>query len=437
MSQRAQPGRASDTIFALASGPGRAAIAVIRLSGPQTRTILTSLCDVPAARRASVRRLRDKAGNLLDQAMVLWLPGPGSYTGEDSAELHVHGGRAVIQAMTYALLEAGSRPADAGEFTRRAFLAGRMSLLEAEAVADLSASETDSQRQQALAQLQGGAAVLVQDWSERLTRCLAFQEALIDFPDDDLPASVEQQNADAVRGLLQEIDAQIAAAQTGAKVRSGLLFVIAGKPNVGKSSLFNALAGREAAIVSPHPGTTRDSLEVQLDLSGVLVTLVDTAGLRVTDDAIEAEGVSRARSRMDQADLIVELALPGDICLDAPEHDTRRILLASKCDVALSPAGILGVSVRTGQGLPELLALLTGRARDLVHCERDPVLSRARHVAALRDTQSALQASLDAGLPELRAEELRLARASLARLTGEADTEAVLDVVFGAFCIGK
>ncbi len=436
MSRPAQPGKASDTIFALASGPGRGAIAVIRLSGRQTRAILTGLCGVPEARHASLRNLRDAAGALLDRGLVLWFPGPGSYTGEDSAELHVHGGRAVIQAVTTALLKAGARPADAGEFTRRAFLAGRMSLLEAEAVADLSASETDTQRQQALVQLQGGAAALVEGWSARLTRCLAFQEALIDFPDDNLPVSVEQENALAVEQLLQEIGLQLASAETGAKISGGLLFVIAGQPNVGKSSLFNALAGREAAIVSPHPGTTRDSLEVQLDLSGVMVTLVDTAGLRETSDEVEAQGVDRARQRMQQADLVIELTEAGGIGADRLP-DPGHMLVASKCDVAAAPIDTPGISTRTGQGLAGLVALLTSQAHRLVHSERDPLLSRARHVAALRDTQTCLQAALGAGLPELRAEELRLARAALGRLTGEVDTEAVLDVVFRAFCIGK
>ncbi len=430
-----QRGRASDTIFAQASGAGRSAIAVLRLSGPQTRTILGSLCAVPAPRYAALRSLRDHDGGLLDSALVLWLPGPGSYTGEDSAELHVHGGRAVIQAVTTALLQAGARPADAGEFTRRAFLAGRMSLLEAEAVADLSASDTESQRRQALLQLQGGAGALVQGWSARLTRCLAFEEALIDFPDDNLPESVAQENARDIALLIQEIDGQVAAASSGAKIREGLVFVIAGPPNVGKSSLFNALAGRDAAIVSPRPGTTRDSLEIQLDLSGVLVTLVDTAGLRETDDDIEAEGVRRSRLRMEGADLVIAMR---DASSEAEGFGQRgRLEVVSKCDLVAAPSGVIGVSTKTGQGVSELLAVLAERARGLVRSERDPLLSHARHAAALRDTRDALQAAIASDLPELRAEELRLARASLARLTGEIDVEAVLDVVFGAFCIGK
>ena len=429
-------GRASDTIFALASGAGRGAIAVIRLSGPRARDMLAALCAVPAPRHAALRNLRDQAGGLLDRALVLWLPGPGSYTGEDSAELHVHGGRAVVQAVSSALLQAGARPADAGEFTRRAFLAGRMSLLEAEAVADLTLSDTELQRTQALLQMQGQAAALVQDWSARLTRSLAFQEALIDFPDDNLPASVEQDNLRDISVLLSEIDGQIAASAAGARIREGLLFVIAGPPNVGKSSLLNALAGRDVAIVSSRPGTTRDSLEVQLDLSGVLVTLVDTAGVRETGDDIEAEGVRRTWARIAKADLVICLSEAGSTGW-ALAVAVNRIDVTSKCDLAAAPAATLGVSVKTGHGLPELMARLGDHARALVQAERDPVLSRARHVAALRDTRSALHAAVLATEPELRAEELRLARASLARLTGEANVEAVLDVVFGAFCIGK
>ncbi len=371
---------------------------------------------------------------MLDQALVLWFPGPASYTGEDSAELHVHGGRAVLQAVMQALVAAGARPADAGEFTRRAFLAGRMSLLEAEAVADLSASETESQRHQAVQALQGGAAALVQGWSVRLTRCLAFQEALIDFPDEGLPDGIDAETAAEVASLLSAIRGHLRAAVAGAKVRGGLVFAIAGPPNAGKSSLFNALAGREAAIVSPRPGTTRDTLEVSLDLGGVLVTLVDTAGLREAADEIEAEGIRRARAVMDRADLVILLREAGGIEGAAPDG---AILVASKCDLAAAPLGSIGVSAKTGEGLAGLLALLTARAAALVHSAHDPLLSRARHVAALRDTEAALSACLSAPLAELRAEELRLARNSLGRLTGEVDTEGVLDVVFGAFCIGK
>ncbi len=434
MSADAAAGRATDTIFAVASGSGRAAIAVIRLSGPRTGPILAALCGVPPPRRASLRSLRAADATLLDRALVLWLPGPASYTGEDTAELDVHGGRAVIQAVCAALLHAGARPADAGEFTRRAYLAGRMSLLEAEAIAELSASETESQRVQALRQLQGGASAILQDWSARLTRCLAFQEALIDFPDDNLPDDVELTLAADIAQLLAEIGPHLDAAQAGARVRGGLVFVISGAPNVGKSSLFNALAGRDVAIVSPRPGTTRDTLEVQLDLAGIAVTLVDTAGQRDTADEIEAEGVRRAKAQAEAADLVLHV-------IDAAETPAAAtptgLVVANKSDLAAPPAGIPGISTVTRQGLPELLAMLAEHARRLVVSERDPILTSARQIAALRDLRAHLARAAVSGQPELRAEDLRLALGSLGRLTGQVDTERVLDMVFGAFCIGK
>ena len=428
-----QPGRASDTIFAVASGAGRAAVAVMRLSGPDSRPILAGLCKVPTPRVAALRRLRARDGETLDRALVLWLPGPASYTGEDSAELHLHGGRAVIAGVTQALVEAGARPADAGEFTRRAYLAGRMGLLEAEAIADLSAAETEAQRRQALRQMQGEMGAVAQDWAVRLTRCLAFAEALIDFPDDNLPPNVERENRAAIVALGDEVKGALASAERGRKVAAGLVFVIAGPPNAGKSSLFNALAGRDVAIVSARPGTTRDSLEAVLELGGVKVTLVDTAGLREADDEIEAAGIRRAREHIEAADLVIALADGG-----VREPETPGCLpVRSKCDVAAAPKGVLGVSTLTGQGIGELLGVLGQRARALVHGERDPLLSRARHVAVLRDVHAALLAAVEARWPELQAEELRLARASLGRLTGQTDVDAVLDMVFSSFCIGK
>ena len=429
--------RASDTIFALASGPGRAAIAIIRLSGPQTRTILQAMCGVPPPRHASLRRLCDGVGEVLDQGLVLWMPGPASYTGEDSAELHLHGGRAVIGAVTAALLHAGGRPADAGEFTRRAFLAGRMSLLEAEAVADLSASETESQRVQALRQMQGGADARVGAWFERLTRCLAFEEALIDFPDDTSADGSFAQDGTEIEALLDEITRHIGAAQAGERVRSGLIFVIGGAPNVGKSSLFNALVGRDAAIVSARSGTTRDVLEATLELGGIAVTLVDTAGLRETEDEVEAEGVSRARRRIESADLVVLVTqAAGGGAADGPA-DGHVLRVASKCDLADAPCGMIGISTRTGHGLSGLVETLAERARRLASADIDPLFTRARHVAALQEAAAALTAARSLEMPELRAEELRAARLSLGRLAGRVDTEDVLDVIFGAFCIGK
>ena len=430
-------GNAGDTIFALASGAGRSAIAIIRISGGLSAAIVARLCGaLPSARRASLRSLHDPSGALLDRALVLWMPGPASYTGEDTAELHLHGGRAVVRAVTDALLAAGARPADAGEFTRRAFLAGRMDLLEAEAIADLAAADTQTQRTRALRQMSGEATTLVAGWATRLTGCLAFREALIDFPEDNLPETVEQDLDAAIARLASDMDAHLSRATFGERVRNGLVFAITGAPNVGKSSLFNALAKRDMAIVSPVPGTTRDTLEVLLDLGGVAVTLVDTAGLRDTDDIVEAEGVRRAKARAEAADLVL-LVIEAGSPIPELSPGSDALIIASKTDLAEAPGGLHGVSVQTGAGIEALSADLAQHARRLVHAEDMPLLSRARHVAALQDTLAHLHAALDCTMGELQGEELRLALAALGRLSGRVDTEAVLDVVFGAFCIGK
>ena len=429
-------GGASDTIFALASGAGRAAIAIIRMSGAQTKAILEAMCGLPAPRRASLRRLADSQGALLDRALVLWMPAPASYTGEDCAELHLHGGRAVVAAVMAALSAAGARPAMAGEFTRRAFLAGRLTLLEAEAIADLGQSDTESQRIQALRQMQGGADALLAGWAERLMRCLAFEEALIDFADENLPDDVPARNMEAIADLAADIAAHLRASIAGERVRSGLTFVICGPPNAGKSTLFNALAKREVAIVSPWPGTTRDVLEVALDLGGIAVTLVDTAGLRDAADAIEAAGIERARARIEAADLVI--AVQEASARHDRVADDRTILVSSKCDLARPVGGTVGISVTTGEGLDALIGLLANRARMLSSDEIDPLFAKARHRAALGEAESSLAAAATCLLAELRAEELRTAKAALGRLRGDdGGTEAMLDVIFSAFCIGK
>src|SRR5689334_527913 len=327
-----------DTIFSLASGSTLAAIAVMRLSGPGAGLAVAALCggSLPPPRVAALRRLRDAVGTVLDQALVLWLPGPGSYTGEDSAELHLHGGRAVIDGVAETLIALGLRPAEPGEFTRRAFLNGRMDLLEAEAVHDLVSAETEAQRRQALRQLDGALGAIYQDWADRLRGVLAYQEALIDFPDEDLPSEVEGQLLASLRAVRAEIRAHLDDAGRGEKLREGLFFAITGAPNVGKSTLINALAEREVAIVSAVPGTTRDALETRVVLGGVPVTLVDTAGLRETEDSIEAEGVRRALARAEDADLVMLVVEAG---AEAPAVAAdRQVPIANKADLEL-PGG--------------------------------------------------------------------------------------------------
>ena len=467
----------ADTIFAVASGAGQAAIAVMRLSGPDSRTMLAALCGrVPPPRRASFRRLRDAEGTELDQGMVVWLPGPGSYTGEDSAEFYLHGGRAVLMGVADALVALGARPAEPGEFTRRAFLNGRMDLTEAEAVHDLIAAETEAQRRQALRQLDGALGTLYRGWAERLRLLLAQQEALIDFPDEDLPPEVEAQVLGELEALRGEVAAHLDDGRRGERLREGLVFAVTGRPNVGKSSLMNALAERDVAIVSAIPGTTRDALEARVVLGGVPVTLVDTAGLRDTTDEIEAEGVRRARARAAEADLVIlvevaatakrreekekekekDLPLPlregvggrgrGSTSRAPPppnplpqgEGEAWTILVANKVDLGGAvPADAIAVSALTGEGLATLRDRLAEAARSLTESTGPPPLTQVRHRAALQEAAARLAGAQTADLPELRAEDLRLALRALGRITGSVGVEDILDTLFARFCIGK
>jgi len=429
-----------ETIFALASGAGRAAVAVLRISGPESAALLAALCGAPPPpRRASLRRLAGPDGTPLDRALVLWLPGPASYTGEDSAELHLHGGRAVIDAVADALAALGARPAEPGEFTRRAFLNGRMDLTEAEGIADLIDAETEAQRRQALRQTEGALAGTLRGWADRLRLLLAEQEALIDFPDEDLPPETEERVRGEIEALAAAMAARLADGRRGERLREGLTFVIAGAPNVGKSSLVNALAAREVAIVSPLPGTTRDALEARVALGGVPVTLVDTAGLREAGDAIEAEGVRRALVHARAADLVIEVVVAGEAGgSGGGERDPARLLVANKTDLGGAvPVGALGVSAATGQGLDALRDALAARAATLTRVEGPPPLTRSRHRAALIEAEERLRAARIAEWPELRAEDLRLALRAIGRITGHVGVEDILDTLFARFCIGK
>jgi tRNA modification GTPase len=430
----------TDTIFALASGSTRAAIAIMRISGPAAGATLAALSGdtLPTPRHASLRRLRDPSGVSLDQALVLWFPGPATYTGEDCAELHLHGGRAVIDGVADALTSAGLRPAEPGEFTRRAFLNGRMDLVEAEAVHDLVTAETEAQRRQALRQLDGELGALYQDWADRLRGILAYQEALIDFPDEDLPPEVEQQLITTMRAVHTEIAAHLNDARRGEKLRDGLFFTITGAPNVGKSTLLNALAQRDVAIVSEIPGTTRDALETRVVLGGVPVTLVDTAGLRETVDRIEAEGVRRALARAADADLVITVVEAGTPEQDNPGLLPPPLVIANKADLGHpGPDGALRVSAKTGYGMAELRTHLATIARQMTESSGPPPLTRARHRSALLAAADHLTAAETADLPELRGEDLRLAMRALGRITGHVGVEDILDTVFSHFCIGK
>ncbi|GBR53743.1 tRNA modification GTPase TrmE [Neokomagataea thailandica NBRC 106555] len=423
----------SDVIFALATGAGRGAIAVMRASGTGSARVLASLCGVlPEPRRASLRRLRHD-GEVLDEAVVLWFPGPRSYTGEDGFELHLHAGPAIIAGVADALTAFGARPAEPGEFTRRSVQNGRMDLLQAEAISDLIEAETESQRKQALRQADGALSKLYDGWAERLRIVVAHQEALIDFPDEDLPDSVEAELLANIWNLQAEMGEHLQD-HRGELMRAGITVVIAGAPNVGKSSLLNALSGMDAAIVTHRAGTTRDAIALDWVLDGVKLRLIDTAGLRETDDEIEAEGIRRALFHVKQADIVLHLSGPGDV----PEIlNEAEVSVRTKIDVAPAPENMLGISTHTGAGLSALRAALSERVRALTAGAAAPPLTRARHRAGIQEAAHYLERALGADWPELRGEELRLALRSLGRLTGHVDVESLLDAIFGQFCIGK
>jgi tRNA modification GTPase len=424
----------ADTIYALSSGSPPAGIAVVRISGPNADLALLRLArKLPPPRVATLAELRGPDGLPLDRALVLRFPGPASATGEDVAELHLHGGRAVVAAVMAALARVeGLRLAAAGEFTRRGFENGRMDLAEAEGLADLLAAETESQRRSALALAEGALSRRVAGWQARILALSASLEAAIDFSDEgEVAEGLPAAWADEAEAVAHEIEEALRRPHAE-RLRDGVRIVVAGPPNAGKSSLINALAGRDVAITSPVEGTTRDVLEAPVAIAGNPYLLVDTAGLRESDDAVERSGVERARRQLDSADLVVWLG-PADA---APEPE-RSILVRSKCDIRPpDPAVELNVSAANGEGLERLLAVIVARAAELLPSESDVALN-ARHRRALTETLEGLEeavASLDL---LIRAEGLRLARSGLDRVTGRAGVEDMLDALFGAFCIGK
>jgi len=435
--------RSDDTIFATASGHGRAAVCIVRISGPQSWTILETLAgSVPEPRRAAVRILREPgSGEPLDQALVLWMPGPRSFTGEDQAELHIHGGLATRAAVLKALgAIPDCRPAEAGEFTRRAFLNGRMDLSQVEGLADVIDAETEAQRRQAMLQLEGRLGDTAERWREEILQALALLEASLDFSDEgDVPEDLEADILHRLDRLHGEIGRALAN-RSGECLREGLTVVLAGPPNAGKSTLLNALARRDVAIVSPIAGTTRDIIEVHCDLGGLPVVIVDTAGLRESGDAIEQEGVSRARARAQDADLVLWLVPPGDEETTPPP--ARRLLrVGTKADVSRNRHDCdLLISASTGEGLTELIAALEHEAEAALG-QGDALLTRERHRRALERAHDSLVAGrelLATGGPlELAAEEVRLASRAVGEISGRVDVEDVLDRLFSSFCIGK
>jgi tRNA modification GTPase len=485
-----------DTIFAPATAAGRAAIAILRISGPDcARAVSRVAGNLPQPRVAKRGHFIDPAtGEQLDDGLVLWFPGPHSATGEDVAELHVHGSRAVLAAIMQVLRRLGLRLAEPGEFTRRAFLNGKLDLLQAEAIADLAAAETEAQRRQALRQLDGELGGLYRGWSSRLIRILAHLEAAIDFPDEDLPPEIEERILNESKMLAAEIERHLADGHRGERLRDGIMVAIVGPPNAGKSSLLNRIARREAAITSPVAGTTRDIVEVAIDLKGYPVVLADTAGLRESNDLIEQEGLRRALKRAEEAEIrlfVFDASNPAEARSAAAWPGPDTIVVANKIDLmrssktaepsgcgagfspppksvmpgldpgiregeagtalltpsvdgradpgrdeSVEPPKAMAVSALTGQGVDDLLSALGDRVAESYRIE-PPLLTRARHRQALEEAAASLRRALGTPLPELRAEDLRLALRSLGRITGTVDVEDLLDVIFRDFCIGK
>jgi len=427
-----------DTIFAQASAPGRAGVAVIRISGPQAFAIAQEISGKRLEGRTSVlRNLQDSAGGLIDQALVLSFPGPNSFTGEDVIEFQLHGSIAVVRAMLSTLSEfPDTRIAEAGEFTRRALENEKLDLAQVEGLADLIEAETEAQRKQAVRVLSGHLGARVEDWRKDLIRAAALLEATIDFADEEVPIDVTPEVNELLTKVGAELKAEIRGTHVAERVRSGFEVAIIGPPNAGKSTLLNALAGRDAAITSEVAGTTRDVIEVRMELGGLPVTLLDTAGLRDSDDQIEAIGIERAIERSRLADLRVFLASPGESLMVSPEAED--IVLVPKADLVSDSEN--GVSGKTGQGVSDLIAriqtTLSKRSSGI------GLATHERHRVALEQAVSCL-GEVDAILMrgsdfyDLAAEELRFAIRALESLVGRIDVENLLDEIFTSFCVGK
>lgn len=429
------------TIYALASGAGRAGIAIIRVSGPHAGSIAQALAGpLPAPRQACLRRLVYQDRDI-DQGLLVWFPGPASFTGQDTAEFHVHGGRAIRECLFSALSALGARPAEPGEFSRRAVENGKLDLTQAEAIADLVGAETSAQLRQALRQYDGALAELYEGWRRHLISALGRVEAAIDFSDDGVSEEEIRTAKAQAATIIQQIQEHTNDSGRGESLREGLRLTILGPPNAGKSTLINMLARRDVAIVSDIAGTTRDVLEVRLDLGGYLLQVADTAGVRQTTDVIEAEGVRRALSHA--AGGMTLLVLDGSLAdprqglpPDLPEPD---LTVWNKSDLGVRHEGI-SISLKTGEGFGELIELLRQKVEERLESQDGaPALTRPRHRHALTEALDHLQHGQSAPIdqPELLAEDLRLAMRAIGRITGHVDVEELLDVVFRDFCIGK
>jgi tRNA modification GTPase len=429
-----------DTIYALASAPGRAGVAVVRVSGPDAGRALAALAGpLPSPRVAGLRVLRG-GGAEIDRALALWFPGPRSFTGEDVAEFQIHGGRAVRESLFAAFADLGLRPAEPGEFSRRAVENGLLDLTRAEAIADLVDAQTPAQLRQALRQYDGALAKLYEGWRSGLIAALAHAEAAIDFSDDGVGEAEGVVARARIAEIIREIQIHMDDHGRGETLREGIRLAIVGPPNAGKSSLINALARRDVAIVSPAPGTTRDVIELRLNLGGYLVLVADTAGLRESSEPVETEGVRRALAQAKESDLVL-LLRDGTNPYTDEFAITPDLTVWNKSDLpGFQAQDGLSLSLKTGKGLPELIAALTAMVAARLEAPREaPALTRPRHRRALQEALQSLRHALaaPADRPELFAEDLRLGLRAIGRITGRVDVEEVLDIVFADFCIGK
>jgi tRNA modification GTPase len=434
-----------DTIYALSSGLGRAGIAVVRLSGPKAGVVLAALAvGLTKPRVASLRKLKARDGQVIDQAMVLWLPGPHSATGEDVAELHVHGAPATLEFLFSELTQFdGLRLAEPGEFSKRAFTNGKLDLVEVEGLADLLAAQGEAQRRLAMRQFLGEASAVYERWRNDVIAALALHEAAIDFvEEDDVAGKAREMATPVIERLIIELEGALQKSSQNAAIRSGLKVVIAGAPNVGKSSLLNALAGREAAIVSPLAGTTRDVVEAQIMFEGLPLTLADTAGLREsTSDAIEKMGMARAHSAAGDADILVWVSAP-DVDEKVGPPRTPDVFVQNKADldsIRSRNESAIAISTQTGAGLNHLRDVLKKMIHVKLAGTEDAIVVRQRHVIAVQETIRLLNESIsNADRPhELIAEDLRKAARALGSITGHVDVEDLLGKIFSEFCIGK
>jgi tRNA modification GTPase len=439
----------TDTIFALATPPGKSGVAIVRLSGRQSLSVLqflTRLVDVTPRMAHYAAFYVPSTDDVIDRGIAMYFQAPNSFTGEDVAEFHLHGSVAVIKQCLETLGAIhGVRLAEPGEFSRRAFINGKMDLLEAEGLADLINAETPAQKNQAIRQMQGDLSDYFDDLRKRIIYCLAQLEAYLDFPDEDIPESVLEKTADEITALQNTIKQALDDQHRGERVRDGIHIVILGAPNVGKSSLLNALAKREAAIVSARAGTTRDVIEIHMDMAGYPVVIADTAGLRETEDDIEKEGVRRALKRAGEADIRLVLfdgaAWPkidkaGE---GVSSHNTLKII--NKIDLCRDKDGLpddmLAISTKTGQGIDLLIEKLETRIVTFFTSQAAPFITRQRHRNLLKKCAESLEKSLNPGPLELRCEELRQAAVAIGKITGKIEVDDVLDVIFREFCIGK